>query len=243
MRDQVQSQTASGVPKSAPISTSLPVVFLACKVFEGIVGSTNNGTNQFLDYGLHEVPKKLKQELQDQIDVIQEPSLIVFGYGLCGNGLNEIQAGVHTLVIPKADDCVAMFMGSRQRYLDQFKDHPGTYYLTKGWFEVGSDPLSEYDELVEKYGSETSDWLMEQQYKHYKRLLFVAHSQDDLDAYRPRALEVAAYCERFGMVYEEYLGSAEFLHKIAGVLDFQGHIPPQFIVVRPGETIMQEMFR
>jgi hypothetical protein len=220
-----------------------PVVFLACKVFEGIFDRMEGVNNHFLDYGLHSIPKQLKQVVQEEIDRLESPSLIVLGYGLCGNGLDEIQAGVHTLVIPKADDCIAIFMGSRQRYMTQFEKNPGTYYLTKGWFEVGSDPLSEYEKLVEKYGVETSDWLMEQQYKNYKCLMFVAHRQEDLDAYRPRALEVAAYCDRFGMVYEEYIGSAEFLDQIAEALDLQENWSSNFVVVPPGGIIKQEMFR
>lgn len=223
--------------------SNLPVVFLACKVFEGIVSGKNGVSHIFLDYGLHSVPKQLKQVVQEEISAIQEPSLIVLGYGLCGNGLHEIEAGTHTLVIPKADDCVAIFMGSRKRYMDQFHNNPGTYYLTKGWFEVGSDPLSGYEELIEKYGTETADWLMETQYQHYKRLVFVAHLQEDLDDYRPRALEVAAYCERFGMVYEEYLGSADFIDQIATVLEVQENISTEFVVVPPGETLLQELFR
>jgi hypothetical protein len=221
----------------------LPVVFLACKVFEGIIGNVDGVKIHFLEYGLHTLPKQLKQVVQEEIDRIEHPSVVVLGYGLCGNGLDDIRSGKHTLVIPKADDCIAIFMGSRQRYMTQFKKIPGTYYLTKGWFEVGSDPLSEYEKLVEKYGAETSDWLMEQQYQNYKRLLFVAHRQEDLEAYRPRALEVAAYCDRFGMVYEEYLGSEEFLDQIAEALDSQENWPSNFVVVPPGGVIKQAMFR
>jgi hypothetical protein len=223
--------------------STLPVVFLACKVFEGIVGSRQDVQRVFLDYGLHSIPKELTKAVQAQIDAIQEPSLIVLGYGLCGNGLNNIQAGKHTLVIPKADDCVAMFMGSRDRYMDQFTQNPGTYYLTKGWFEVGSDPLSEYEKLIPKYGTETADWLMETQYQHYKKLVFVAHNQDDLETYRPRALEVATYCERFGMVYEEYQGSDEFIQKIDHLLGSQDKISKEFVVVQPEGVLLQEMFR
>ena len=221
----------------------LPVFFLACKVFEGVIGNLEGVTSHFLEYGLHSIPKHLKQVVQEEIDRIESPSLVVLGYGLCGNGLNEIRAGKHTLVIPRADDCIAIFMGSRQRYMTQFKQNPGTYYLTKGWFEVGSDPLSEYEKLVEKYGAETADWLMEQQYQHYKRLLFIAHHQEDLEAYRPRALEVAAYCDRFGMVYEEYIGSEDFLDQIAVALDTQENWPSNFVVVPPGGILQQEMFR
>jgi hypothetical protein len=220
-----------------------PVVFLACKVFEGIFEGIEDVNYRFLDYGLHSVPKKLNQAVQEEIDLIESPSLVVLGYGLCGNGLNDIRAGKHTLVIPKADDCIAIFMGSRQRYMAQFKQNPGTYYLTKGWFEVGSDPLSEYEKVVEKYGAETADWLMNQQYKNYKHLMFVAHHQGDLEAYRPRALEVADYCKRFGMAYEEYLGSEDFLQQIAEALITQENWSSNFVVVSPGGTLKQELFQ
>lgn len=223
--------------------SNIPVVFLACKVFEGIINGPREVENIFLDYGLHTFPKQLKQVVQEQINAIQEPSLIVLGYGLCGNGLDDIYAGPHTLVIPKTDDCVAIFMGSRQRYLDQFNENPGTYYLTKGWFEVGSDPLSEYEKLVAKYGVDTADYLMETQYQHYKHLVFVAHSQDDLEIYRSRALKVAKYCKRFGMEYSEYLGSEDFIHQIADVLENQQDTSKNFIVVQPNDTLRQEMFR
>lgn len=221
----------------------LPIVFLACKVFEGIIENEKSVNSLFLDYGLHSIPKQLHQAVQEELDRIESPSLVVLGYGLCGNGLNNIQSGKHTLVIPKADDCIAIFMGSRERYMAQFQQNPGTYYLSKGWFEVGSDPLSEYERLTLKYGEGTADWLMEQQYQHYKRLLFVAHRQEDLEEYRPRALEVAAYCERFGMIYEEYLGSEEFLDQIVKALNTQENWPSNFIVVPPGGKLQQEMFR
>jgi len=96
--------------------------------------------------------------------------------------------------------------------------------------------------LVEKYGTETADWLMDQQYRHYKRLLFVAHTEADLEEYRPQALEVAAYCERFGMVYEEYLGAEEFTEQIAEALESQENLSPAFIVVPAGGEIEQGMF-
>jgi hypothetical protein len=64
-----------------------------------------------------------------------------------------------------------------------------------------------------------------------------------LDAYRPRALEVAAYCERFGMRYEEYLGSREFLDQISVVLKDQQTASSEFVVVPPGGTLTQDLFR
>ena len=43
----------------------------------------------FMDYGLHRVPSQMTGTLQEHLDAIEEPSLVVLGYGLCGNGLKR----------------------------------------------------------------------------------------------------------------------------------------------------------
>jgi hypothetical protein len=223
-----------------------PIVVIACKVFQGMLERflPSDLANQvtFLDYGLHEFPKKLTKALQEQIDSVEEPSRILLGYGLCGNGLRGIQAGQHTLIIPRADDCIAIFLGSYQAYLREFNDNPGTYYLTKGWLESGSDPLKESHEMIEKYGVETGEWIMDQQYQHYRRLVLVAHTQEDLETYRPRAQEVAEYCQRWDMKYEEVLGSDAYIRKLVGAASTLNDSNEEFLVIPPAGVIQQDQF-
>ncbi|MFN2149031.1 MAG: DUF1638 domain-containing protein [Anaerolineales bacterium] len=223
-----------------------PLVVIACRVFQGLleryIPAGRQAEVTFLDYGLHRVPKNLTASLQEQIDAIEEPSLILLGYGLCGNGLNGIQARQHTLIVPKADDCIAILLGSRQAYREQFNLEPGTYYLTKGWLESGSDPLKEYHEYAEKYGEEEADWLMDQMYRNYRRLVFVAHEQADLDAYRSRALEVARYCERWGMRYGEIIGSDGYIARLAEAGLNPGSGRDDFLLIPPGGEIRQADF-
>jgi hypothetical protein len=159
-----------------------PVVVIACKVFQNFIEAYLPdglaGEITFLDYGLHAVPRNLKTTLQAQIDAVSEPSLVVLGYGLCGNGLHGIKAGVHTLLAPRTDDCIAIFLGSYAAYQKEFNDAPGTYYLSKGWLESGSNPLAEYQKYVEKYGEKQAQWLMDTQYRHYRRLALVCQPGD-----------------------------------------------------------------
>jgi hypothetical protein len=223
-----------------------PVTVIACKVFQDLLEHflppDIAGQVTFLDYGLHETPGKLASTVQDQIDSVQQPGRILLGYGLCGNGLNGIQAGSHTLFIPRADDCIAILLGSYSAYLKEFSENPGTYYLTKGWLESGSDPLKEHHQMVEKYGAEDGAWVMDQQYMHYKRLVFVTHTRKDLEDYRPRAEEVAEYCKRWGMEYEEVLGSDAYVRDLVEAVNTLSESNDQFLVIRPGETIEQSQF-
>jgi hypothetical protein len=223
-----------------------PIVVIACKVFQDLleqfVPPEVAGQMTFLDYGLHEIPIKLAETVQQQIDAIERPSRVLLGYGLCGNGLKGINAGQHTLFIPRADDCIAILLGSYQAYLKEFNENPGTYYLTKGWLESGSDPLKEYHQMVEKYGVDDGTWVMDQQYMHYERLVFVAHTQEDLETYRPRALEVAEYCKRWGMKYEEVLGSDAYVRDLVKAVNTLSESDDEFLVIPPGGSIEQSQF-
>lgn len=229
-----------------PSDDRLPVVIIACQVMESLLahllppGLARDV--QYMDYGLHRFPTKMTWTLQDAIDAVEEPSLIVLGYGLCGNGLHGIQAGKHTLLIPRVDDCIAILLGSRRRYLEEFEAVPGTYYLSKGWLESGSHPLKEYEEYVEKYGPEDAAWVMDQQYQHYERLALVTHDEGDLETYRPQAQEVAAYCTQWGMRYEEIVGSDRYVRRLVEVAAALDKADGEFVVVPPGGTVRQDQF-
>jgi hypothetical protein len=195
-----------------------------------------------MDYGLHRVPNKLAQALQETIDHILQPSLVVLGYGLCGNGLNGIKAGKHILLVPRADDCIAILLGSYQAYRREFDSSPGTYYLSKGWLESGSNPLSEYREYEKRLGPEKAIWVMDQQYRNYKRLALVAHSKEDLEKYRPQAKEVAGFCQRWGMHYEEILGSDLFVRQLVAAATALDKANEDFVVIPPWGELKQTDF-
>ena len=229
-----------------PSENNVPVVILACQVFQHLIekrlppGLADSIT--YLDYGLHKIPRNLKTYLQEQIDNIEKPSLVVLGYGLCGNGLDGVRAGKHILLVPRTDDCIAILLGSNQAYQREFDATPGTYWLSKGWLESGSNPLKEYQGYVEKYGEKQAHWLMDTQYRHYKRLALVAHQPGDLEKYRPLAHDVAEYCSQWGVRYEEILGSDEYVRRLGQValaLELAGE---DFVVVPPGGELKQNQF-
>jgi hypothetical protein len=232
---------------------SFRIVVIACKVLaaaiERVLPQELASEVRFLDYGLHRVPVKLTDALQEAIFAVEEPSLVVLGYGLCGNGLRGIKSGVHTLLTPRTDDCIALLLGSYKSYMRQFSKTPGTYYLTKGWLESGSHPLKEYYEYLPKYGQETTLWLLDQQYAHYERIALVASNAEELAAYREQAKEVARFCERWNMRYEEITGSDDYVSRLIetaiglrdGVLAPDA-VDPDFLVIPPGAEIRQEMY-
>jgi hypothetical protein len=189
-----------------------------------------------LDFGLHLVPENLKKYLQDAIDQsCQDYDTIILGYGLCSMAVVGLQSRDCTLVVPKVDDCIAIFLGSSQAYSEQHQKEPGTYYLTKGWIEVSDTLLDEHQRIVEKYGEEKADFIMKEMLKHYKRLVYIDTGTENQDKYRAYAKKVA---DKFNLRFEEVEGANTLIRKMV-----HGSWDSEFVVAPPGHTITYMDFK
>jgi hypothetical protein len=80
-------------------------------------------------------------------------------------------------------------------------------------------------------------------YKHYRKLCLVGFSQEELDSCREDAMKVANFCrERFGMEYEETIGTTQLADALMGLSAAQENPGDEFVVVGPGGEITAEMF-
>lgn len=227
-------------------STRPPLVVLACEALRWIAEPRlpKDAEVRFLDYHFHLRPEDLKDEVERRLAELREPSVVLIGYGLCGNAVSGIRAGRHTLIILRTDDCIAMVLGSVAAHRREHAANPGTYYLTRGWIQSGGHPLAQYREFVERYGDENADMLMETLYRHYSRLCLIGYTEEELDECRPEAREIADFCEqRLGMVYEERLGSDSLIrHWLASAGD-PGSLSEDLVVIPPGGVVDPALFR
>ena len=186
--------------------------------------------HEVLDFGLHLRPEKLREALQAKIDEASaEADVLLLGYGLCSMAVIGLQARSAYLVIPKVDDCIAIFLGSCSAYKEQAQKEPGTYYLTKGWIEVGDTPFEEHKLLVEKYGEAKARRMTQLLLKNYRRLAFINTGQYEIERFREYAQKTA---EAFDLRFEELDGSPALMQRMVN-----GPWDGEFIVVAPGETV------
>src|SRR3970282_111799 len=86
--------------------------------------------------GLHDDPPNLRAILQADIDAIGTPyDAVVLAYGLCGGATAGLRAGSIPLVVPRAHDCITLFLGDRARYQAEFVGNPGTYWYVQDYLE------------------------------------------------------------------------------------------------------------
>jgi hypothetical protein len=130
---------------------------------------------EFLPKGLHDLGRKpMAAKIQEAVDRTPEGvyDAILLGYGLCGNGLDGLTARHTRLVLPRAHDCIALLMGSRERYQAYFEHNPGTYYRSTGWLERGQglqqlthDTMGfdeSLEDMIRKYGEDNGRYLYEE---------------------------------------------------------------------------------
>ena len=243
---------------------------IACEVFTReaclCIGSSPHRVDiEFTDKGAHNDSAKLRALLQAKIDAAEaspQPwDAILLGFGLCGNSTIGLSAQKTRLVIPRAHDCCTIFLGSRERFREHFKENPSlpfssVGYAERGWttgspgegsffhepgtttnYLLGADRT--WEQYVEQYGEENARYIME------TLGASVEHSLTDHEDNRVVFIQVPelahlgfaerarAEAEASGRQYVELPGDMRLVRKLVhGEWD-----PEEFLVVQPGRNI------
>lgn len=218
------------------------IALVACEVIKPEIDylrETYEGFEAFyLQQSLYRTPNILAEQVQELIDLVTgNYERIVLGYGLCSNGIVGVTARKEEIVVPRCHDCISFFLGSPQKYLEDFRSRPGSYYLTSGWIQEGKDPLNIMrKEYYQRYGEDVSEWAMKEELKHYTHIVLIDNGRTDIKPLRTIGHENADY---FGLDYLELSGTSlnYFNSLIRGPYDDQN-----FFVLEPGDAVKQEFF-
>jgi hypothetical protein len=155
---------------------------IACEVFYRevcacVASSPHRIDIEFTPKGAHDRSDTLREMLQSKIDAAesgeQAYDAILLGFGLCGNSTRGLAARKIPLVIPRAHDCCTIFLGSRERFREHFKDNPSLPFSSAGYMERGGASIHDasasiipglggaYEKYVEQYGEENAKYIME----------------------------------------------------------------------------------
>ena len=155
-------------------SWTAPPKIISCEVLRDEIERVNPGYEiDFVEGALHDYPDKLRARLQERIDATPGDCPILLSCARCSNGTVGLRGGSHRLVVPAADDCISILLGSRRRYLAEHGRHPGTYYYTRGWIDYIEDPYQEYLKMIPKYGEEKAAQLERMILANYTRVAVI----------------------------------------------------------------------
>lgn len=227
---------------------------LSCEALTRMVYLCAAGSPHLVDVelvriGLHNEPINLRVLLQQKIDALsrKDYDAVVLAYGLCGQATLGLVAKEIPIVIPRAHDCITLFLGSRARYQEQFEGNPGTYWYSLDYIErketsgtfvalgasVDSTNIqSKYEDYVAKYGEDNAAYLMEVMgawQGHYNRAAYI-----DLGIGNGTQLEAQTQQEAAnrGWNFERLTGNLTLIRRL-----LNGEWDQDFLVVQPGARI------
>ena len=186
----------------------------------------------WLDAGLHNYPDRLRSELQAALDQISGCQRVLMTYGFCGNSIAGIRAGAFEVVLPRADDCITLLLGSQKRRLELSK-HCGTYFLTQAWLHGERNLRVEYEYTVKKYGEEQGREIFHMMFGNYQQLALL---DDGCYPMAPAEEETKEVARLLGLPYRTVPASNQRLQDL-----LTGPWPEEwFLHLRPGEVLTAE---
>lgn len=221
---------------------------LARSIYAAAATAPNTVSVRLFDQGLHNKPGNLREHLQEALDLIQpdEANAILLAYGICGTSTIGLAARHTPLVMPRAHDCITLYLGSKERYQEEFNAHPGTYWYSTDYMERSKSSAglgasmsgvidNVYEEYVARYGQDNADYLMEvmgEWGNHYTRAVFIDTGLGDGANAEQMAREQA---ERRGWLFERRQGNRRLIEMMVN----GSWSDDEFLVVPPGHTLEQ----
>jgi hypothetical protein len=226
---------------------------IACSVLEDEVmhllereGRKESTPTRFLDMAQHDQPTKLSQNLQAEIDDLEkrEPALetITLVYGYCSGGIANLHAQRCALIFPRVHDCMALFLGSPERYMELLKENPARYWYTPGWIRGKLPPGPDRFEhlkkqYAEQFDEDNAEFLVEQEtlmWKHHDTATYV---DLDISKDREQSLEYTRKCaDWLGWKTDVQQGSTQYLEAL---LTGPWDDTERYLVVEPGQQVRQ----
>lgn len=230
---------------------------IACDVFTRevchCVAKTPHSVDlEFTPKGAHDDPDVLRELLQkkvDAADISERPyDAVALCLGLCGNSTVGLVARGIPVVLPRAHDCCALFLGSRARFKQLFSDRPSTPFSSVGYAEHGGDSVRSADEVrqqigldkkyrdyVEKYGDDNAKYIWETLHPEAlpgaENTVVFIEMPGFPDA--SRAEECRRNAESEGKEFELIEGSIELIKKLI----FGEWNREEFLVLRDGQSV------
>lgn len=200
-----------------------------------------------LSAALHAQPRSLGKRIQEQVDSAgPDIDAIVLGYGLCGGATAGLTARAVPIVLPRAHDCVTIFLGSRDRYRAEQEATPGTYWYVqdqmdrgndlKGWLlgdaARAEDAAATRADYVERFGKDNAAYLMEVLGEWRTRYERGAFLDTGLAPAEDAAWHAREESERRGWRFERTLADLVLVRRL-----LFGEWGDDFQILEPGERL------
>lgn len=193
-------------------------------------------------------PAEIRARLQAAIDAADGYDAVLLAFGLCGQTTAGLLARSVPLVLPRAHDCITLYLGSRARYESELAKEPATYWYAQDYMQNNSgetaalamgagtdeDLQTLYEHYIRKYGRPKADRLMaimDEWRARYKRAVYLDSGLSDSGDFEAQA---RAEAERRGWAFERLSADLDLLQRL-----MNAEWDQDFLIVPPGQAVAQ----
>lgn len=189
---------------------------------------------EYTEKAAHNESAGLRTKIQEIIDTAEvsgkKYDAILLCFGLCGNSTLGLTARGTKIVIPRAHDCCTLFLGSKYRFREYFEENPSRPFSSAGYISFGDSNEylrdssvakmfgldQSYAELVEKYGEENAEYLLETlnpafKANHENKVYYIEVPEVEPDGLMDKCKEQA---EAEGREFVKLKGSIRLIEKL-----------------------------
>lgn len=164
----------------------------------------------YMDARLHDRPDDLRKTVQQTLDTLTDVDRVLLPFGYCGGTTVGLRSGDFEMFLPKSDDCITLFLGSRENR-EAVPDERYTFFLTQGWLDSERNILQEYQRLCSKYNQRRADRVMKAMYQNYHTLGLV---DSKLFPLKPQVEEVQKIADLLHLEHRVLPGTENLLQKL-----------------------------
>ena len=195
----------------------------------------------------HNEPDNLRANLQNRINTAaaeQNYDLFLLSYGLCGNATVGLTCPVK-MIMPRIHDCCAMFMGSKEKFMEAFAGKLSMRWCTSGYYErcymknglTGDssrrrETYPEYQALIRQFGEENAEYIWDTMHPEIETPEAAYIKIEDFEMPGHEA-GFRSLVEQQGKAVQVLEGDASYLQDLINGPWDDG----RFLTVNPGEKI------
>lgn len=98
----------------------------------------------------HDVPNRLREAIQRELDGIRDADRVLMAFGTCGGAMVGLRTGNFQLILPRVDDCLSLLMGSMEQRYAALQGGFGIF-LTESWLSSSRSMERELERIRRVY--------------------------------------------------------------------------------------------
>lgn len=158
----------------------------------------------------HDVPNRLREAIQRELDGIRDADRVLMAFGTCGGAMVGLRTGNFQLILPRVDDCLSLLMGSMEQRYAALQGGFGIF-LTESWLSSSRSMENELERIRRVYPPKRAETIIRLMYRNFDSLNVIDTGAYPVESILPRTQALA---EQLHLTHRMVPGDSRYLETL-----------------------------